>query len=164
VVSVHKNGLLIKGSGGTYHYFLWSQICGIASRETRNHFLGIQIKNQYHVTIHPLIGKPVKIDPHIPQKDELTARIKAKIYPRLLQEYRSALKSGSTIKFGLVHTNRHEIRIQEKNHSWDQVKGIEVQKGFLLIEFFDHRVRRIPVGELTNFEIFLQLIQEGLIA
>jgi len=163
-VLVYKNGLLIKGIGRRKQYFGWSEISGIATKVIQERFLGFRIRERHQVTLHPSIGKPVKMDPRIPQLDELSARIKAKIYPRLLQELRASLKSGATLYFGQVHMNQHKIRIREKNYPWEQIASIQIQKGMLMIEFGDHQVRRIPVGEFINIDIFLQLIQEGLIA
>jgi hypothetical protein len=163
-IMVYKNGLSIQGIGRKNRKIGWGGISGIVSHETLNRFLGIPIKKSCRVTLHPRIGKPVKLDPHIPDLDELSARIKAKLYPRLTPVLKASLKSGSTIIFGPIHMDHERISVHGKIYQWDQISGIQVLKGVLRISFDDQRDLRIAVRDIPNIEIFIQMIQEGLIA
>jgi hypothetical protein len=59
----------------------------------------------------------------------------------------------------------HErISVHGKIYQWDQISGIQVLKGVLRISFDDQRDLRIAVRDIPNIEIFIQMIQEGLIA
>ena len=164
VILIYKNGLSIQGMGRRNRKITWGEISGIVNHETLNRFLGIPINKSYRVTLHPRIGKPVKLDHRIPDLDDLSARIKAKLYPRLIPELKTSLKSGSTLFFGPIDMNLERISVHGKTYRWDQISGIQVLKGVLRISFDSRRDLRIAVRDIPNIEIFIQLIQEGLIA
>jgi hypothetical protein len=163
VVMVFKNGLSIRGMGRRNRKFAWGEISGIANTASQDRFLGIPIRKRYRASLHPSVGKAIKLDHRLPHLDELCARIKAKIYPRLVRENRSSLQSGSTIYFGPINMNLERISIRGKTYPWDQISRININKGMVMIELENRRVRRIPVGGIPNIEIFIQLIQEGLV-
>ena len=163
-VLVYKNGLSIKGMGWSNRTFTWVEISGISIQATQDRFFRIPFGKRLIAKIHPNIGKPVKLDRRLPHLDELCARIKGKIYPRLLSEMRSSFQSGSTLFFGPIEMNIEMINIRGKKTQWDQISRIQVHQGKLMIEFVNRRIRRIPVRDIPNIEIFIQLIQEGLVA
>jgi hypothetical protein len=164
IVRLYKNGISIQGMGWRNRNLFWADISGISNLETQTRFLGIPLGNKCLATLHPTIGKPVRLDHRFPHLDELCARIKAKIYPRLIPEMRSSLLSGSTLFFGPIDMNIERINIQGRHTPWVQISGIQVSQGRLMIEFEDQRIRKIPVKKIPNIEIFIQLIQEGLVA
>ncbi len=163
-VFVYKNGLSIKGMGRSNRKIGWREISGIVSEVIQIRFLGITLRKRNQVTLLPSNGKPIKLDSRIPKLDELSTRIKAKIYPRLIPELRSSLNSGSTLQFGPIQINRNSIQIRDRTYSWDQITGIQVIKGSLVVGVENRTGFRIPVRDIPNIELFIQLIQEGLIA
>ena len=164
LVMLYKNGLSIQGMGWRNRKFTWGEISGISNLVTQDRFLGIPLRKRVLATLHPTNGKPVKLDHRLPHLDELCARIKAKIYPRLIPEMRSSIQSGSTLFYGPIDMNIERINIRGKKTPWDQISKIHVHQGRLMIEFENRRIRKIPIREIPNIEIFIQLIQEGLVA
>jgi hypothetical protein len=164
MVRLYKNGISIQGMGWRNRKFFWADISGISTLETQTRFFGLPIGKKFMATLHPNIGKPVRLDRRLPHLDELSARIKAKIYPRLIPEMRSSFLSGSTLFFGPIDINIERINIQGSHTPWKQVSGIQVRQGRLMIEFENRRFRKIPIKKIPNIEIFIQLIQEGLVA
>ena len=115
----------------------------------------------HRVTVYPKDGMPIKLDNQIKKLDELGARIKAKIYPRLLIELRSELKTGENLSFGPITLNLQTITIRGNEIPWGQVTRINPRAGFLVVELKNQRGKKIPVEQIPNIELFIQLIQEG---
>ena len=95
--------------------------------------------------------------------------LKAKVHPKLLRKYRSELTNDKTLSFGRISINQQQITIRKKGcfgknaaFPWRQVSQIEPRDGFLVVEFNHRRGLKIPVGQVPNVEILIQLIQEGL--
>jgi hypothetical protein len=53
------------------------------------------------------------------------------------------------------------MRLFKKQHLWPEVKRVSVVKGDLVVELVDRSSRRIPIDQIPNFEILLQLIDQG---
>jgi hypothetical protein len=160
-VIVFKNGLGIQKTRKVKYVLPWGEISGITSEAVENRFLGIVFRNQTRLTIHPSIGKPIKIHHSLPKQDELSVRIKARLYPRLLPELRSYFKTGGNLYFGQVVINKQGIQLWGKKIPWDQVTHINVCEGFLVVELKNQMVRKISIGQIPNIELLLQIIQEG---
>ena len=161
VVIVFKNGLGIQKTRKVKFILRWGEISGITSEAVENRFLGITFKDRHRLIIHPSIGKPIEIERSLPNQNELTARIKARVYPRLLPELRDSFKMGANLYFGQVVINKTEIQLWGKKISWNQVALINIREGFLMVELKNRMVRKIPVGQIPNVELLLQIIQEG---
>jgi hypothetical protein len=162
MVKIYQHGLRILGSGRRNRAFLWRHLDGIATRHTRDHFLWIPTREHFQVTLHPHIGLPVRLDPRIPNLAELSARIKGKIYPRLLKEYREQRLAGKNLYFGPIVLGSTGLNMQKGNYPWEQITRIDVQHGTLIITLKDHHPQKISVGEIPNIELLIQIIQEGI--
>jgi hypothetical protein len=160
-IHVHQNGLMVQFGWRTKRGVPWEKISGVSVTKVRNTFLGFKFRNQYKIELHPTVGNPIQISRHIQKLDELSARIKAKIYPKLIKELRSSLNSGQNLYFGEIALNLQGIKIKTKEYLWDQVSMINIRSGFLVVELTNHRAKRIPVGKIPNIELVLQIIQEG---
>lgn len=161
VVRVYQNGLLIRETRGRNRRLLWSEISGIAGVKSKYRFLGISLGERYQATLYPGVGKPIKFNPGLPHLEELCARIKGKIYPRLLPELRAMRQDHKDLYFGALTLCPQGVRLRDKALRWDKIKTITVHKGRLVLELNNQRTPKIPVGGIPNIELFIQLIQEG---
>lgn len=162
LIKVYQYGFRILGSNRKPNLvFLWQNLSGIATRQVQERFLGLTLRQRCQVTIYPHVGRPVKLDPRIPNLAELSARIKGKIYPQLLKVLRDQRSSGKNLYFGPLILTPTGITLQEKAYTWEQVSRIQVKKGVLRFDFTHSRSKKIPVGKIPNIELFIQLIQEG---
>lgn len=159
-VDVYQNGLYIQGTLGEKHIFLWRQVTGIASATIQYHFLGFRLQTRHQLTIFSPEGKAVTIDSRIKNANELSARIKAKIYPKLLVQARLQLRDGNEVPFGPLALMVSGIKIRGRFTAWEQVSRIHIQQGFLMVEFENSKTQKVAVREIPNIEIFLQLISE----
>ena len=164
LIIVHKNGFRIKQNRVKNRVILWRDISGISTHHSRVRFLGIPLDNRFQAVIHPHIGEPVRLDPRIPHLAELSARIKGKIYPGLLAELREQKSNGKNLYFGPIILNQEGITIRDKSFPWQRVTQINVDKGFLFVHLMEQRTKKIPVRDILNIEILIQLIQEGVAA
>ncbi|MBC8497185.1 MAG: hypothetical protein ISS57_19715 [Anaerolineales bacterium] len=102
IVMLHKHGLMIHWTGGQHHRLPWEEIDGLICNTIENTFLEFPLKTRHRLTICTQSGKLIRIDDRIPKLPELTARLKAKIYPRLLPQLRAAFQKGDTLDFGPI--------------------------------------------------------------
>jgi hypothetical protein len=161
MVKVYQNGIRILEAGGGSRAFLWHHLAGIAIRKTRERFLWIPLREYIQVTLHPHIGQPVRIDPRTPDLADLSARIKGKIYPRLLKEFRTLRLAGKNLYFGPITMTPVGLTLSDQTFNWNQIARMDVSNGKLTIQMKDgHRIK-ISVGEIPNVELLIQIIQEG---
>ena len=161
IVDVHKNGLRIRQTFGREHVFYWAQVEAISCNSVQESFLGINLSPRHRVRLFPVDGKPIRLNRNLDQLPELIARIKGKINPRLLPVLRADLQAGKILSFGPIQLDRKRLKLRGKDYSWDQVALINIRAGHLVVEFTNRRARKIPVGQIPNVELMIQLIQEG---
>jgi len=161
LVMLHKHGLVIRWTGGRRQKLLWEEIEGLVCDTIESTFLGIPLKTHHLLRIYPQSGKSIRLDDHIPGLPELTARIKAKIYPRLLPRLRTAFRKGEPLYFGpiILHKKQFELRGQEI--PWEQITRLNVVSGQLVVESKSNRAFKLPVGNIPNVDLLIQLLQEG---
>jgi len=161
IATLHKEGIMIRWTGGQFHNMRWEDIEALISDTVENKFLGIPLKTRQRLTILSHSGEKVHIDDRIPNLSELTERIKAKIYPRLLPYLRAALQKGDLLYFGPVILQKQAIKLREQGIPWDQVARLSVVSGKLVVESKSNRKLRVAVGKIPNVDLLIQLLQEG---
>jgi hypothetical protein len=169
VIIVFKDGLYIQGTWGLKRLLSWSQINGITSATIQDTFIRIPIRTRHKGKLYTNEGKPIRLDSQIPDLAELTSRIKAKLYPRLLPQLRARFQNGETLDFGPVLINQYHIlinpgkRFNSKQYLWPEIKNIKLNAGHLLLEIHDRRAMKLPVNKIVNAELLIQIIKEGVV-
>lgn len=161
VVEVHKKGLSIRWTGGKQYRFLWENIAAIAFTSNEHNFLLRPILRRHHLRLYPLVGEAIDIDDHICDLPDLAARIKARIYPRLLPNLRAAFEAGDMLHFGPIAIDKNALYVRRQEIPWEQVSRLNVEAGILVVEFQSRRAIKIPAGKIPNIELLIQLLQEG---
>jgi hypothetical protein len=161
IVHMYAYGLVVQGTRGQNQTIYWDATNGIAETSVQEKFLGIALRGRHEATLYPFQGKPVKLASQLPHCKELCARIKGKIYPRLLRELRVSFTFGEELYFGPIHFNQEQVTIQGKQFSWEQIASIQPQIGRLVVKIYNQRKKVIPIRKIPNFELFIQLIKEG---
>lgn len=159
-ITLFEKGIYIQSTYGRKAILLWKEIAGIRDIKIVKTFLGFSIAEEYRAVISPFSGKPIKLDYQIKNLEEMCTRVKAKIFPNLLRNYRSQLAEGRYLDFGPVSFNNHSLSIDKIKSSWYKVSKMEIQKGYIVFEMGDSPGYKIPVERIPNKELFLQLIQE----
>jgi hypothetical protein len=187
-IQVTKNGLLFEGYRaarkvlGPENTLTWDMFSGITVE-----IIGKKIRNNLQrngistlkVVLLLSDGKKINLFESGDQPGglknlpELVSRIKANLYPRLMQKYNSAFSAGQVLTFGPISVQRKEIRIHihppgkySSPIPWDQVRHITVKSGYLVVELIKspdpvQYQRRFPVSQIPNLELLLQIIKEN---
>ncbi len=161
MVILHEHGLLIRWTGGQFHNLTWDGIDGLVCDTIQTTFLGFPLKVRHRLKLLTQTGNSIHIDDRIPKLAELTERIKAKTYPRLLPKLRSAYQQGETLFFGPVTLHKNTIKLREREIPWELISRLNVVSGQLVVESKFNRKFRVPTGKIPNVDLLIQLLQEG---
>jgi hypothetical protein len=165
-ISVHPAGLQLGLS--RRQTLRWEEIAGVATLAASYHFLGIPLVVRYQGIIYPNTGKPVRLTSAIQNLPDLLSMLKAYLYPRLLPNLKSNLEDGQWLHFGPIAICREGVHLSTRRATkkydlipWSSVRRVNVTAGLLVVELSDQPNRKIPVARIPNFELLLQLIDEG---
>ena len=173
VAAVYKRGLLLRTGFRAARTLTWRQIAGIAAATTHEHFFGIPLGIHQTVTLYPVLGRPIRLSGELERLPELAARIKASFYRRLAPDLRAAFEAQQWLFFGPVAIQKNALQLkrpwplgrEKRIFRWNQVDQITIQDGFLVIKWAGSLTRRkssrIPVSQIPNVELLVQIIQQG---
>jgi hypothetical protein len=145
----------------------WEQIAGISTDTASLHFLGISTRPRLRGVIYPNTGKPIHLTDAIQDLPELLTILKAKLYPRLLPNLQSNLNDGQWLHFGRLAIQKKGIKLlnhmpkQDQPIPWSHITQVDVDSGFLVVELCDRPQLKLPVSQIPNIELLIQLIQLG---
>ena len=159
-VSVHANGLRLKNIRSDSPQLLWCQINGIRTIGIRYHFFGLAVADRLALVIEPVHGKNILVPSSIRKIEELVDVIKKRIYPILLPSLTADLEQGQTLNFGMVRINPEHLAAGRKTLPWSSVRNLQVDGGSLLILKENEQVIRVPVSEIMNVDLLLQLLDQ----
>jgi hypothetical protein len=163
-VNVHANGLLLALS--RKQFVPWGSLSGVASGAVQARFFRIPLGTQYQATLYPSVGKPVSLESTLEHLPELLTQIKARLYPHLLPHLMQAFMEGKRIYFGKIGIDQNGLQIKNGNPTrhvlgWKQINRLQVDSGMLVIQPENGTVIRMPILEIPNLELLLQIIQTG---
>jgi hypothetical protein len=104
---------------------------------------------------------------------ELVSRVKAFLYPRLTPRFKSAFAAGQSLSFGSLSVQKAGIQFRTVPGirtslpvPWDQIGHITVKSGYLVVELSQSsthspRPKRVPLSQIPNIELLLQIIKEN---
>ncbi|HEY62299.1 MAG TPA: hypothetical protein G4N95_06570 [Anaerolineae bacterium] len=159
----YKKGMLIQRPFHKSIPLFWKQIQGISISITDRVFVGKVIHSQYTIVIYPNIGQNLKIQINSNYYPEIISRIKAKIYPRLHSQLRENLDSGEILDFGDVHLSKYKLYTDKENTPWKQVRLVDIRDGSVVIELKNQKAISIPIKNVMNLEVMMQIIQNQVV-
>jgi len=83
--------------------------------------------------------------------------IKARTYPRLLEESRQTFNAGRPLEFGPLSLNQQGLQYGRRTLAWSEVASVTLERGRLDVRPRHGRRWRIPVRRIPNAEVCLQL-------
>lgn len=167
-VAVFKKGLQINLRTATI--MRWEQIAGVAFQASQRHFLGIPVNTRYHAVLYPGSGQPVQLPGGIENLPELVSQIKAHLYPRLKPEMETSFQAGKWLYFGPIAIQQTALKFTtrarraQRSIPWSLVDQLRIQSGYLVVELKNSPRQRLPVSQIPNLEILLDIIQSGVSA
>jgi len=159
-VLLAEPGLVLYGMGAGRKPIPWKHLSGIAVEDTRYHLLSLTLRTRRRVHLFPTTGKPIPLDDRFDDLPGLVEAIKHQLYPRLLPELRAQLQANQWLYFGPLRFNRTQVEFGKRSLPWQQVNGLRVQAGMLVIEWEGNRLVQIPSAKIPNIELLLQLVEE----
>lgn len=165
-VCLYRYGITIQLPLHKTRTLRWDEINGISSASIHEILLGHSLCIHHQLKILTNQGKSYTFDDRISHLLELTTRLKANLYPRILPKLRIRFKDGHPLIFGPVTIDLHSVKINQKNILWDQVCQMTVINGHLIIMVQHPGVKKpkhhsIPVYQIPNLELLMQLLQQG---
>lgn len=161
-VAVHQKGLYIALSRTAV--YRWEQLAGISTMIEQQHFFKYSLPPRYQAILYPNVGKPIHLPDRLNEFPELLTQTKARLYPRLSTDLRASFESGKWAYFGLVAINQQQLRFKKSSFPWSAVSQLTIERGNLVIELDNHDRLSIPVLQIPNLEILLQLVRLGVAA
>ncbi len=165
-IAVYARGL--KLNLGERRAIYWEQIAGISTETERYYFLGIISRPRMRGVVYPNTGKVVNLSGAIQDLPELLTILKARLYPRLYPNLLANLQSGQWLHFGplaIQHKGikllNHNLPKQDQPIPWSHVLHVDIDSGFLVVELSDRPGLKVPVSQIPNIELLIQLIQLG---
>jgi hypothetical protein len=166
-VNLYRYGIEVHLPRQASQALRWEDITGIASATIQDSVWGRIFRTRHRLTIYLTQGKPIFLDDRVYNLLELTTRLKANLYPRLLPGFRARFKADQQLNFGPLSIQSHSITIRERQIPWEYVYRITVLAGHLVVETrsqeSDHpKSTRLPVIQIPNLELLLQVLQQSL--
>jgi hypothetical protein len=166
-LALHQYGIKFRQGLGSMRALKLEQISGIAVEAYDEKFFGLTWRKVYRVRLIPFYGKPVLLRRPFRSLPDFSDRFKKLFYPLLTPVLCNRLESGSWVGFGALAIHRDGLRIGQIVYPWQDIKSLQPDKGFLLIDFnfrenkpqSKGKTRRIAIAKINNLEIFLELAQ-----
>lgn len=160
-VRLYRNGLVIHTRFGRRKTLPWQELNGIAYQASELTIFGRVYQARQHLSLYTHQDRRVVIDRRLSDITDLAARVKARLYPHLLPQFRQAFSQGQTLIFGRLALNIDQLWLQGKGYAWHEIVHLELSSGHLVVELHNQHSIKIPAKKIPNLELFLQLIQEG---
>ena len=124
------------------------------SQSINKTFLGLINRKKDHTTLYSKTYRPLRIHPGLKDRNGLVKIIKKHTYQNLQPKLQKAFSQGKTIPFGGVSISRSKLTLP-----WDYVEGIKVHQGVFLVNLTEKNTLEVPIRNIINLEILLQLIK-----
>lgn len=137
----------------------WEEIQGITTYSVSKSFLGIFPKTRDHLILFSGKHPPFHCHPELARQAGLTKVIKQQVYQLLKPKLIQAFKNGRTLPFGGISISREKLVLPKLEIPWEFLEGISVQKGTFLIKLTAQNAVEVPIRNLINLEILIQIVK-----
>ncbi len=145
----------------------WNEIEAIAVDVVETRFLWFHSRERWQASVYIRQGQAIVLNSRIERLPEAISRIKAAVFPRLLNTYRQELSAGAQIKFGPLvvepeHLQINQGRLRNWTIPWNQVATLKIENGRLHILLARGKKHSLPVKLIPNLELFLEIVKQDL--
>jgi hypothetical protein len=162
VITIYEGGLQVRLSPLRKLTFRWSEIHGISAGFIREQFFGLVLRNRVVARLHLQRSRQLRLPGAWVKTAEMVPILKSHLYPLLWPGLLADFQSGHGAAFGPVNVHPQGIRTSGQTIPWDQVVRLGIQSGYLLVESYGSAQIRLPVFEIPNLELLLQLLDTGI--
>jgi hypothetical protein len=145
----------------------WDEIEAIAVDVVETRFLWFHSRERWQASVYIRQGRAIVLNSRIERLPEAISRIKAAVFPRLLNTYRQELSAGGKIKFGPLlvepeHLQINQGRLRSSTIPWNQVATLKIENGRLHILLARGKNHSLPVKYIPNLELLLEIVKQDL--
>jgi hypothetical protein len=166
-LEITQQGLHYHLPGSRSKFLKWEEIEAITIDVVETRFLWLHLRERWRASVYNRQGQVIVINSRIERLPEAISWIKAKVFPRLLKRYRQELSAGAQIKFGPLVISPEHLRIDQswprtRPIPWNQVASLKIENGRLQIIMARGRNHTLPVKNIPNLELLLEIIKQDL--
>jgi len=157
-IAQFQNGLIIHQDKN--HLIInWGDIFGVSTRNYYYKIFGLIPINIVSCMLNIKNKKAITLNSSIENCPDLLTEIKSIIYPRLTPILKKLFSAGNSINFGSMSINNNYFSYNDNQYSWNSVITVNISSGILVIELDNNKKIKIPIENIYNLEIMLDLIK-----
>jgi len=166
-LEITQQGLHYHLPGSRSKSIKWEEIEAITIDIVVTRFLWLHLRERWRASVYNRQEQVIVINSRIERLPEAISRIKAAVFPRLLNTYRQELSAGAQIKFGPLvvepeHLQINQGRLRNWTIPWNQVAILKIENGRLHILLARGKKHSLPVKYIPNLELFLEIVKQDL--
>jgi len=158
--TVYEEGLVIRRKSREVD-IRWEEIEALVIKATRYLIPFLSRQAPLRLQILSAGRKTLSIQHTLEDMPGLIDTLKARVYPRLLEEYRHTLDQEGTVIMGPISLSAAELRLGKRNICWASVKQVHLEKGRVCLQFQSGKSKqtaRIPAHKIPNVDLCIQII------
>lgn len=140
-------------------YLKWEEISGISTYSINKSFTPLINRTKHYLVLYSGKSRPFVCHPELTKRPGLIKVIKEQVYKLLKPKLTQAFKAGKTIPFGGLSITQKKAILPSTEIPWEFLKGISIEKGNFLIKLTAGNTIHVPIRNLINLEILVQLIK-----
>jgi hypothetical protein len=160
-IEVFNKGIRYRTRTFRNRSYRWSDLSGITSSATQSSIFGKNFNTNPGGRIYPNSGKPIELTNRFQDVPRLIKIVKSNIYPLIWPQLKSIFRRGGSTEFGRITVSKEQVQISNKVIPWTSVNRVRVDSGFLVVELRRDSNRRVPISNIPNLELLLQVIEWG---
>jgi hypothetical protein len=140
-------------------YLKWEEISGISTYSINKSFTPLINKTKHYLVIYSRKTRPFTCHPELTKRPGLVKVIKSQVYQHLRPRLTQAFKDGKIIPFGGISVSNKKAILPSKEIPWEFLEGISLEKGNFQIKLTAGNTVEVPIRNLINLDILVQLIK-----
>jgi len=137
----------------------WEQITGISTYSIKKSFTPLITRTKQYMVLYSGNSRPFSCHPELTSRKGLKKVIKNQVYKLLKPKLAAAFKEGKIIPFGGLSITKQEAVFPDKQIPWEFLEGISIEKGNFCMKLTAGNEIAVPIRNLINLEILIQLIK-----
>lgn len=137
----------------------WKEITGISTYSINKSFTPLINRKKHILVLYSGKHRPFTCPSELARRPGLVKVIKEQVYNLLRPRLTQAFKEGKTIPFGGLSISQKKATLPMMEIPWEFLEGVSLEKGNFQIKLTAGNTVEIPIRNLINLEILIQLIK-----
>lgn len=160
--AVYENGLAYCDNNGLQTW-PWNEVEWFTSAITKHYRNGIYTGTTYLYTLQKADGSKLLLDNKFKQIEALGRLINQKVAPLQYEKLRQQLRSGQSVRLGLVTISQQGLTINKKSYAWAEIDSVGIRNGYVNIKKKDggwFSGASAAVAAIPNLDPLLTIIDQ----